>query len=212
MSQGCWCTGLHRRCLDSPHTHRYLKKQCRTDENTDEMQQSRSNMAPSDIYICPSNSDLCLTETRVSQFNLSKMGGACSRASYPCSFSDQAAAHIRCGSCTRSCPQSWCRRSRSRRSRWCIRRCLQEQQSTSSLAWPQQKQARMNGFCGVRTNAFHSVLSGFVTCVTGALVAADHVDALTIPAQPVAQLTLIDVWENIRQRWMYCDEWTCQPV
>lgn len=35
------------------------------------------------------------------------------------------------------------------------------------------------------TNAVESVLGRFVTRVTGALVAADHVDTLAVPAQPV---------------------------
>lgn len=58
----------------------------------------------------------------------------------------------------------------------------------------------MNGSCQVPTDTFHSALSGFVARVTGALVAADHVDTLTVPAQLVAQLTLIDIWEIIKQR------------
>lgn len=58
----------------------------------------------------------------------------------------------------------------------------------------------MNGSCRVHTDTFHSALSGLVTRVTGALVAADHVDTLTVPAQPVAQLTLIDICKMIKQR------------
>lgn len=57
--------------------------------------------------------------------------------------------------------------------------------------------------CQVHTDTFHSALGGFVTRVAGALVAADHVDALTVPAQPVAQLTLVDIWEVIKQRLMF---------
>lgn len=62
------------------------------------------------------------------------------------------------------------------------------------------KTNEMNGSCPVRTHTLQSVLGGFVARVTGALVAADHVDALTVPAQPVAQLALIDIWEIIKQR------------
>lgn len=58
----------------------------------------------------------------------------------------------------------------------------------------------MNGFCGLHTDTFQSALRGFVTRVTGALVATDHVDTLTVPAQPVAQLTLIDIWKIKKQR------------
>lgn len=46
------------------------------------------------------------------------------------------------------------------------------------------------------TNTLQSVLCGFVSCVTGTLVAADHVDTLAVPAQPVAQVTFIDVCER----------------
>lgn len=66
----------------------------------------------------------------------------------------------------------------------------------------------MNGFCRVHTDTFHSALGGFVTRVTGALVAADHVDALTVPAQPVAQLTLVDIWEIVKKRLWFPREFT----
>lgn len=58
----------------------------------------------------------------------------------------------------------------------------------------------MNGSGRVHTNTFQSALGGFVACITSALVAADHVDTLTVPAQPVAELTLVDIWEIRRQR------------
>lgn len=43
------------------------------------------------------------------------------------------------------------------------------------------------------TNALQAVLGGFVSRVTGALVATDHINTLTILAQPVAQLAFIDI-------------------
>lgn len=60
----------------------------------------------------------------------------------------------------------------------------------------------ING-CQVHTDTFHSALGGFVARVAAALVAADHVDALTVPAQPVAQVTLVDIWEVSKQRLMF---------
>ena len=48
----------------------------------------------------------------------------------------------------------------------------------------------------VPTNAVQSVLSRFVSRVAGTLVAADHIDTLAIPAQPVTQLTFIDICEK----------------
>lgn len=53
--------------------------------------------------------------------------------------------------------------------------------------------------CSVRTNTLHPVLSGFVPRVAGTLVASDHVDTLAVPAEPVTQLTLIDICERTRQ-------------
>lgn len=52
----------------------------------------------------------------------------------------------------------------------------------------------------IHTNTAQSVLSRFVPRVTGTLVAADHVDALAVPAQPVTQLTFIDICEITNQR------------
>lgn len=53
--------------------------------------------------------------------------------------------------------------------------------------------------CSGRTNAAQSVLSRFVACVAGTLVAADHVDTLAIAAQLVTQLTFIDICETTNQ-------------
>lgn len=45
----------------------------------------------------------------------------------------------------------------------------------------------------IRTNTVQPVLGRFIACVTGALVAANHVDTLAVLAQPVTQLTFIDI-------------------
>lgn len=53
--------------------------------------------------------------------------------------------------------------------------------------------------CSIRTDTVQSVLSRFVSRVTGTLVAADHIDTLAVPAQPVTQLTFIDICERTKQ-------------
>lgn len=50
-------------------------------------------------------------------------------------------------------------------------------------------------FCWL-THAALPVWCGLVTGVTGALVGSRHVDALAVPAQVVAQLTLVDIWQD----------------
>lgn len=125
------------------------------------------------------------------------------KASYQCSFSDQASGHTRHGRCSRSYPLSWCRTSHSRHFQWCTHRCLQEaQKHYVTYCWHLTFIWNENIFlCSGRTNAAQPVLSRFVACVAGALVAADHVDTLAIAAQPVTQLTFIDICE-ITKQWL----------
>lgn len=51
-----------------------------------------------------------------------------------------------------------------------------------------------------RTNTVQPVLAGFVACVACALVAADHIDALAVPAQPVTQLAFIYICKRRKPR------------
>lgn len=99
---------------------------------------------------------------------------------------------IHCGSCTRNCPQSWCRRSHSHHFQWCTRQCLRENKNTqcSTSSSPRNLSTETNGRL---TDAVEPVLGRFVTRVTGALIATDHVDTLAVPAQSVTQFTFIDV-------------------
>lgn len=53
--------------------------------------------------------------------------------------------------------------------------------------------------CLIRTNTVQSVLSRLVSRVAGALVAANHIDTLAVPAQSVTQLTFIDICEKTQQ-------------
>lgn len=53
--------------------------------------------------------------------------------------------------------------------------------------------------CPIRTDTVQSVLRGFVSRVAGTLVAADHVDTLAVPAQPVTQITFVDICERTKQ-------------
>lgn len=50
------------------------------------------------------------------------------------------------------------------------------------------------------TDALQSVLCGFVPRIAGTLVAADHVDTLAVPAQPVTQVTFVDICERGKRK------------
>jgi len=51
---------------------------------------------------------------------------------HQCRFSDRASEHIHCGSCTRSCPQSWCKKSHSHRSQSYTRQYLSDRKTQAS--------------------------------------------------------------------------------
>lgn len=59
--------------------------------------------------------------------------------------------------------------------------------------------------CLALTNTFQSVFSRFVSCITGTLVAANHIDTFAVPAQSVTQLTFIDICERKKKSNSYTD-------